>query len=285
MKKTLSIAFGLAAVAAAFLGRTPEVQAQDKAAAKPLKALLVLGGCCHDYNTQKDLLKAGLEERLNIQVDVEYSPDKTTKAVFPVYKKADWAAGYDVVIHDECSADVTDAGYIKSILDAHANGLPAVNIHCAMHSYRSGNFREKVAPGADNAGWFEMLGLQSTGHGPQEPISVTFDGNSGIAKGLSGWTTGKEELYNNVAILTGKTVAKGSQVTKDKQGNEKTTETVVAWTNEYGPKKTRIFSTTLGHNNETVQDDRYLDFLARGVLWATGKLGDDGKTAAGYEAK
>jgi hypothetical protein len=31
------------------------------AAPKPLKVLLVTGGCCHDYVQQKDLLKAGLE--------------------------------------------------------------------------------------------------------------------------------------------------------------------------------------------------------------------------------
>jgi hypothetical protein len=62
---------------------------------------------------------------------------------------------------------------------------------------------------------------------------------------------------------------------------------VVAWTNEYGPNKTRIFSTTLGHNNDTVADDRYLDLVTRGLLWAAGKLGDDGAPAPGLalEAK
>ena len=54
------------------------------------------------------------------------------------------------------------------------------------------------------------------------------------------------------------------------------------WTNEFGAKKTRIFSTTLGHNNDTVADARYLDMVTRGVLWAAGKLGDDGKPMAGY---
>ena len=55
---------------------------------------------------------------------------------------------------------------------------------------------------------------------------------------------------------------------------------VVVWTNEYGPERTRIFSTSLGHNNETVADGRYLDLITRGLLWATGKLGDDGEPAA-----
>ncbi len=72
---------------------------------------------------------------------------------------------------------------------------------------------------------------------------------------------------------------------KNKDGTTKDVETVVAWTNEYGPKKTRTFSTTIGHNNETVGDARYLDLVTRGVLWSAGKLGDDGKPVAGYEAK
>ena len=57
----------------------------------------------------------------------------------------------------------------------------------------------------------------------------------------------------------------------------------MVWTNEYGDKKTRVFSTTIGHNNETVADDRYLDLVTRGVLWACGKLQDSGKPADGYD--
>ena len=38
-----------------------------------------------------------------------------------------------------------------------------------------------------------------------------------------------------------------------KQGSE---ETIVAWTNAYGSAKTRVFSTTLGYNNDTVCDKR-----------------------------
>ena len=50
-------------------------------------------------------------------------------------------------------------------------------------------------------------------------------------------------------------------------------EAVVAWTNTYAGKA-RVFATTLGHNNETVGDGRYLDLLARGLLWSVGKLDD-----------
>ena len=53
---------------------------------KPLKALLVLGGCCHDYAKQKDLLKAGIEARAKVEVTVSYDPDKGTKHVNPIYE-------------------------------------------------------------------------------------------------------------------------------------------------------------------------------------------------------
>jgi type 1 glutamine amidotransferase len=262
-------------------------------APKPLRVLLVAGGCCHEYDKQTVALKEGIEARLNAVVDVAYNPDKSTKAVFDIYKSSEWAKDFDVVIHDECSADVTDKAYVENILAAHRNGTPALNLHCAMHSYRWGNFREPVKAGDDNAGWYEMLGLQSTGHGPQEPVSITYtDASHPITKGLENWTTIKEELYNNIQIMTGKALASGKQMVKPKakkgepppaaDAPAKEENAVVAWTNEYGPKKTRIFSTTIGHNTETVKDPRYLDLVTRALLWTTGKLGEDGKAAAGY---
>ena len=227
-------------------------------------------------------------------VDVAYSPDTSTKATFDIYGNPDWDKGYDVVIHDECSGDVTDRAYIERILAAHRRGTPAVNIHCAMHSYRRGNFREPVPPGADNADWYEMIGLQSTGHGPQQPIEVVFaDRAHPVTKPLANWKTIKEELYNNIQVLpTAKVLASGRQLVPPKPKNGEPVDpaaqpteatAAVVWTNAYGPNKTRIFSTSLGHNNDTVADDRYLDLVTRGLLWAVGRLGDDGSIAAGLE--
>ena len=71
---------------------------------KPLKALLVLGGCCHDYNTQKDLLARGITARAHVEVVIAYDKDTSTTHLNPVYEKADWADGFDVIIHDECSS-------------------------------------------------------------------------------------------------------------------------------------------------------------------------------------
>jgi len=248
---------------------------------KPIKALLVIGGCCHDYEVQKDLLKAGIEARTNILVDICYSPAKNTKPDFECYKKENWAEGYDVIIHDECAAGLKEPEMAKRVTAPHAAGLPAVNIHCAMHSFRvAANIRKLQDAGSDGALWFEFLGIQSSGHGPKLPIDISYVKDaSPVTNGLADYTSGKDELYNNIHVYEGVTVlANGKQKGKD----DKVSEAVVAWTHEYGPKKARVFGTTLGHFNEIVSSDEYLDLITRGLLWSVGKLEADGTPASGY---
>ncbi|HYH69516.1 MAG TPA: ThuA domain-containing protein [Urbifossiella sp.] len=236
--------------------------------AAPIKALLVIGGCCHDYQKQQELLTKGISARANVVWTVSYDPDKGTKHLNPVYEKDDWAKGFDVIVHDECSSDVKDPKVVERILAPHKAGLPAVVLHCGMHCYRTEGF-PKATP------WFDFTGLATTGHGPQLPIDVSYtDPASPITKGLTGWTTKNEELYNN---LTGKLhetaqpVARGRQTVTAKNGEKRTEEAVVAWTNRYNGK-TRVFGTSLGHNNDTVADARYLDLVTRGLLWSVDKL-------------
>ena len=254
------------------------------AAPKPLRVLLVTGGCCHDYAKQKDILKKGLEERANVVVDLSYSDDISTHPPLAILGNPDYAKGYDLVIHDECGADINNPTLVEDVLKPHRDGIPGVNLHCAMHCYRIGNPNDPVTLGTPHGFWFEYLGLQSSGHGPQEPISIKFtDKESPIVKGLSDWTTIGEEHYNNVHVFdSAHALAHGTQAIKQRDGTLKTNDFVVVWTNEYGPNKTRVFSTTIGHNNQTVADSRYLDLVTRGVLWATGHLNDDGTPAEGY---
>jgi type 1 glutamine amidotransferase len=249
------------------LCRTATPAAEDSP--PPIRALLVVGGCCHDYAKQKDVVTRGISARANVQWTIAYDPDKGTKHKNPIYDNPEWAKNYDVVVHDECCADVKAPEVIDRILEPHRKGLPAVLLHCAMHCYRSEGWPKVVTP------WFEFSGLATTGHGPQLPIAVAYvDRDSPITRGLEDWTTIKEELYNN---LTGKVLdtahplARGKQKVPGKGGQETTTECVVAWTNLY-KGKARVFATTLGHNTETVADPRYLDLVTRGLLWSVDKL-------------
>lgn len=262
---------------------------------KPLRVLLITGGCCHDYKNQKDLLKRGLEEAANIEVTQIHSDNSSTKPPLEILGNPNYAKGYDLVIHDECGADINNPETIRGVIKPHEEGTPGVNLHCAMHSFRIGNPGQKAEAGSERALWFDYLGIQSSGHGPQEPIAITFtDDSSPITRGLTNWTTIREELYNNVHIHDGAhPLARGKQTVhtkkKDAEGKEtivdKDTEFVVIWTNEYGPKKTRVFNTTIGHNNATVSDPRYVDLITRGVLWACGKLDNNGKPLPGYGPK
>ncbi|MEQ1825035.1 MAG: ThuA domain-containing protein [Pirellula sp.] len=235
---------------------------------EPIRALLVLGGCCHDYATQKTLLTEGISKRANVQWSIAYDSDKGTKHLNPVYDQEDWAKGYDVIVHDECCSDVKDTAIIDRILAPHRAGIPAVLLHCGMHSYRSQGY-------PDTTPWFQLTGVASTGHGPQQPIEIRFvDPANAITSTLQGWKTIKEELYNNSAgrlLSTANALASGKQVYNNKDGKEVTAEAVVVWTNTY-QSKARVFATTLGHNNETVGDARYLDLVTRGLLWSVDKL-------------
>lgn len=223
-------------------------------AAEPLKALLITGGCCHDYAKQHEIIAKGIQSRANVQVDVIWTDDKSTNPPLPIYDKVDWAKGYDIIIHDECAASMKDKETLTRILDAHQT-IPSIQLHCAMHSFRTGEDR-----------WFKRLGLQSNSHGPQEPIAITFvDKEHPITKTLGDWTTIKEELYNNANLFDAHPLAMGRQMVKGKA-----VDAIVAWTNEKAGA--RSFSTTIGHNTETVADARYLDLITRGLLWACDKL-------------
>src|SRR6266704_3232748 len=57
------------------------------AGAEPLKALLITGGCCHDYEAQKKILSEGISARANVTWTIVHEGDadsKTTK--FSIYE-------------------------------------------------------------------------------------------------------------------------------------------------------------------------------------------------------
>src|SRR5215510_5529769 len=124
-KRWLAAPIGLSLLISGLLGLAGlgDAVAQDQD--QPIRALLVVGGCCHDYEKQKDILTKGVSARGNVQWKIAYDAEKTTRHKNPVYDNPDWAKGFDVVVHDECSADVRDLNVINSILKPHRDGLPA----------------------------------------------------------------------------------------------------------------------------------------------------------------
>ena len=76
-----------------------------------------------------------------------HTDDGSTKPPLAILGNPDYAKGYDVVIHDECAADINDPALIKGVLAPHRAGIPGVNLHCAMHCYRIGNPGEPATAG------------------------------------------------------------------------------------------------------------------------------------------
>lgn len=237
-------------------------------AAEPLKGLLVTGGCCHDYDTQKVIITEGLSQRANITWDIVHEGGTTRDHKVSVYKEPGWASEYDLIVHNECFGQLTDPEFVKGITQAHYEGVPGIFIHCALHSYRG-------SPAADS--WRELIGVTSTSHEKHRPLKVVrLEEEHPVMAGFPEvWNTPNGELYKIEKVwpnCTPLAKAYGEDTQKDH---------VVIWVNTFGG--TRMFGTSLGHHNETMNNDIWLGLVARGALWITGKLGEDGKPLPGYE--
>ena len=232
------------------------VQAQDS---ESVKILLITGGCCHDYDFQAKAMQIAFKQRGIAAVwTVVNEGGKGTSAMIDLYDDPKWAAGFDVVIHNECFANTKDAAYIRKITTAHHEGANGVVIHCAMHTYRAAEIDD----------WREFLGVTSRRHEHQSHYAVKVVAvDDPIMKGYPGdHKTAKDELYVIEKVWPGTKVLATSE-------SEKTGEAhPVFWSHSYG--QARVFGTTYGHSNETFEDPVFLEALSRGTLWAAGKLTD-----------
>jgi len=232
---------------------------------KPLRALYITGGCCHDYTKQKVIISKGVSERARVEWTIVQEDGPNSHKV-SIYENPDWAKGYDVVVHNECFAEVTDKAFVDKVVNAHRNGTPGVVIHCAMHTFRDLKTDE----------WRECLGVTSRRHGPQQPLDVkNLKPEHPIMTGFpSEWKTGNEELYAIEKVWPDTTPLAQAYALDNKKDH------AVIWTHTFG--KGRIFGTTLAHNNVTMSDPVYLDMLTRGLLWASDKLDENGNPKPGY---
>lgn len=227
------------------------------APAKPLRALLVTGGCCHDYDLQQKALIEAAKKQADITWTVVNEGGKGTQAEIALYNNADWAKPYDVVVHNECFANTTNPEYIRKITTAHKAGKPAVVIHCAMHTYRAATIDD----------WREFLGVTSRRHDHQSnyAVKVVAPKHAALRGFPQDWTTPMDELYIIDKLWPSATALAVSKSEKDGK------EHPVIWVNNY--HGTRVFGTTYGHSNATWHDPVFVGLVVRGVLWAAGREG------------
>lgn len=277
MKKLLL--FSLTVISLGILS-SASLQAQKKKKADglaPLRALLITGGCCHDYDMQKRIIMEGVSERANVVWDLVYEQFEGREHQIGIYKKKDWAKDYDVIVHNECYGGVADDDFVNEMVKAHTDhGVGVVVLHCSMHSYREVKTDE----------YRKLIGVSSFNHGKKSPIKLTkLNKSHPVIKSLpDDWVTPEGELYNTNAKAH-PDAKMWDSATALAEGKIPSTEAAQAciWVNEY--KGCKIFGTTIGHHNETMMDPVYLDLLTRGVLWTCGKLQQDGTPAKGYGKK
>jgi len=227
---------------------------------RELCGMLVTGGCCHDYDAQKVIVTEGLSQRLgNITWTIhQYAEPKDTRAT--VYDNADWAEGYDIIVHNECFGAMQDAELIERIVAGHRkHKVPAIFIHCSMHSYRT-------STAADS--WRKLIGVTSTFHEARKRPMTVVPTAEGTASGLltalgESWKTPNGELY----IIT--QVWPQTEVLAKAFSTEQNAEQPVVWRRE--EPGVRVFATSIGHHNETVRTEQWQAMLAAGAKWAMAK--------------
>ena len=228
---------------------------ENAADASKKKALLITGGCCHDYSNQKRIIVDALGGKDQHDWTVlQYGDRRDVRA--EIYENHDWIRGYDIVVHNECFGAVEDPDFIEGIVGAHTEtGVPAIMIHCSMHSYRN-------AENADR--WRGLIGVTSRRHEKGKRSLNVRPTEAGAADPITahlgdGWNTPNGELYLVEKLWPDVTVLAKAHST------ETDTEHPVAW------KHTRngvpVFATTLGHHNETMLDPNWQKMLSGGWAW------------------
>ncbi len=246
----VAISLLLLAAAASGLGREAPPSEPP-----PIKALLVVGGCSHDYATRREILVRGIRERIArpIEWTSRLQGEGEGDARIPLFESSEWAQGYDIVVHDHCFPRVADPAYIDRALAPHRAGLPAVLLHGTMMSFR------------DSEPWHDFTGGRVRSHERERPVLVEpAAGDHPLLEGFDPWTVSREELYRIECLQSDAAILASAA---DPSGKRHP----VAWTRLQGPARTRVFATTLGNATATLADPRYLDFVARGFLWALGE--------------
>src|SRR5687767_2456762 len=217
----------------------------------PVSAMIVTGGCCHDYTGQSKVIMDTLNAVMPINWTVVQGMTNVPDGKLPLYENPDWAKGMDIVIHNECWANGDlPAQMVQNITRPN---VPRMFFHCTLHSYR-------VMTGD---GWRELIGMTSRRHTRSHNILLKWVDGDPITAGLPPFVTPIDELYviekvwpNTKALATA--VSPEDGVTYP-----------VVWTHDY--RGTRVFGTTLGHGNETFNTNQFKELLTRGFRWALKK--------------
>lgn len=218
---------------------------------KRIKALVVSGGCCHDYRGQDKILMDLMADELPVDWTILYEGGTGGDVKVGLYSKPNYWEGFDLIIHNECYANVSDETLLKQIAAAHKAGVPSMVFHCSLHAYRSATVDD----------WREVMGVMSHRHTAAHNIAVKVnDTASSITKGMPAeWSTPTDELY--VIEKAWPTMTPLATAVSPEEGHA---VYPVIWTNDY--HGARVFGTSLGHA-ETWNDPVFRAMTVRAFKW------------------
>ena len=142
-----------AVVVASFAGRAQAPAGGGQFTGQtPINAMIITGGCCHDYTGQSKVLMDTLNAVMPINWTVVQGMTALPDGRLPLFENTNWARGFEIVIHNECWANGDlPAQVVQNITNA---AVPRMFFHCSLHSYRV----------MTNDSWRELIGITSRRH-------------------------------------------------------------------------------------------------------------------------
>ena len=199
----------------------------------------------------------------------------------------DYGKQFDAIVYNFCFAGSRDTEAAANLIaQTRENGVPALLIHCAMHSwwptFKSGT-PGSLGPDYQGKGkadaklvtewrlthderpfpvWGDFTGVASTTHGPSQPITMHRVGkHAATSRFPKKFLTGNTELYNNLYTLD-----EVVPLIRGVQGNE---TAIVMWACPQG--KAEVIGLTVGHDVNDWTQKPYQDLLVDSVNYLAAK--------------
>jgi uncharacterized protein len=233
-------------------GRQGGPNANPFAGQTPVNAMIVTGGCCHDYTGQSKILMDTLNAVMPINWTVVQGMSSLPDGKLPLYENPEWAKGFDIVVHNECWANGNLPTQV--VQNITRPNVPRMFFHCTLHSYRV----------MTDDSWRELIGMTSRRHTSAHNILLKWAEGDPITAGLPPFVTPIDELYV-IEKVWPNTKALATAVSPEADG----ATYPLVWTHEY--RGARVFGTSLGHGNETFNTNQFKELVTRGFRWALKK--------------